>query len=160
MLNADCQTKTEPGSTTRRSLFFHALRLTPYALLVLWLSSCATTPPVPDISYQAASAERLTQLLKEREAALQSMKGFFRASIKGPGIPFAPPLEGAVYYQRPGAMRLRGFSPFGGELFDFMLGQDRFRLKVPSEKKEFAGRLADLEHRQGLGGQIWLSVWR
>lgn len=125
----------------------------------LLLASCATTPPIPEAPPQRVTAERLTLLLNEREAALRSMKGLFRASLKGPGIPFSPPLEGAVYYQRPGAMRLRGFTPFGGELFDFMLGQDRFRLKVPSEKKEYAGRLKDLEHRPGIGGQIWLSVW-
>ncbi len=125
----------------------------------LHLASCATAPPIPEAPPQTVTAERLTQLLHEREEALRTMKGLFRASLKGPGIPFSPPLEGAVYYQRPGAMRLRGFTPFGGELFDFMLGQERFRLKVPSEKKEYAGRLAELEHRPGIGGQIWLSVW-
>lgn len=125
----------------------------------LSLVSCATVPPIPEAPPQRVTAERLTLLLKEREAALRSMKGLFRASVKGPGIPFSPPVEGAVYYQRPGAMRLRGFTPFGGELFDFMLGQERFRLIVRSEKKEFAGRLSDLEHRAGIGGQIWLSVW-
>ncbi len=139
---------------------FNALRLTPFAFLVaLFLASCATAPPIPEVPTQTVTAERLTTLLKEREAALRTMKGLFRASVKGPGIPFSPPVEGAVYYQRPGAMRLRGFTPFGGELFDFMLGQERFRLKVPSEKKEFAGRLSDLEHRPGIGGHIWLSVW-
>jgi hypothetical protein len=132
------------------------LFILPFTLL---LASCATAPPIPDAPVQTVTAERLTALLKEREAALQTMKGLFRASVKGPGIPFSPPVEGAVYYQRTGAMRLRGFTPFGGELFDFYLGQERFRLKVPSDKKEYAGRLSDLEHRPGIGSQIWLSVW-
>ncbi|TKB72790.1 MAG: hypothetical protein E8D45_10235 [Nitrospira sp.] len=160
MLNAECQSGTGRGGAKRISFSPCPLRLISYAVFaVLFLSACTTTPPVPDSAYQVASVERLAQLLKDREAALQSMKGFFRFSVKGPGIPFAPPMEGAVTYQRPGALRLRGFSPFGGELFDFMLAQERFRLKDKPNNKQYAGRLADLEHRPGIGGHIWLSVW-
>lgn len=136
-------------------------RATPHALLVfLLLAGCATAPPsIPEGPLQEATAEQLTRLLAEREAAIHSLKGLFRATIKGPGVPIlAQRLEGALYYQRPDTLRLKGFTPFGTEVFDFVLGKGRYTIRTPAGKQH-AGLLADLDRGGGLGGQVRMSVW-
>ena len=135
-------------------------RATPHAVLVfLLLAGCATAPPsIPEGPLQEATAEQLTRLLAEREAAVHSLKGLFRATVKGAGIPFTQRLEGTLHYQRPDSLRLKGFTPFGTEVFDFVLGKERFTLRLPAGK-QYAGSLADLEGGRGLGSHVRLSVW-
>ena len=71
-------------------------------------------------SSRQATAEELTALLRQREAAVQTMKGLFSAKVRGGIIPIATRVEGAVYYRRPNAMRMRGFTAIGSELFEFV----------------------------------------
>ena len=90
---------------------FYFLLLTFYSL-----QGCAWFQPVPEMPLKEATAEQLTGRLQEREAAIQTMKGLFRAQIAGSGIPIAQRVEGAMYYRRPEALRLQGFNQLGGKL--------------------------------------------
>ena len=110
------------------------------ALLVLWLSGCASGPPV-----RTATAGQLTQLLRERAEAVQTMKALFRAQVKGPGIPIAQRVETALYYQRPAGLRIRGFNHVGSELFNFVLDGGMYLLTISGEPRPFTGSLADLD---------------
>ena len=83
------------------------------ALTVTVLGGCAAFPSRPEVPLKRATAAELMALLREREAAIQTMKGLFRVSIKGEGIPIAQRMEGAMYYRRPDAMRLLGFTALG-----------------------------------------------
>src|SRR5437867_8884756 len=87
------------------------------------------------------------------------MKGLFRAQIKGPGIPIAQRLEGAMFYRRPNALRLQGFDQLGGELFEFVMGEDLYRLRLPSMGRVYAGRPTELEQMGEMGRPFQLSVW-
>jgi hypothetical protein len=103
------------------------------------------------------TAEQLAALLRERETAVQTMKGLFRAHIQGPGIPIAQRVEGAVFYRRPDALRLRGFNRVGGELFEFILGADVYTLRLPAGQV-LTGRATDLERMGKVGQPFKLSV--
>jgi outer membrane lipoprotein-sorting protein len=79
------------------------------SLSAAFLSGCAEVAPRAEVQLKQATVEELTALLRQREAAIQTMKGLFSAKVRGGIIPIASRVEGSVYYQRPNAMRLRGF---------------------------------------------------
>ena len=119
-------------------------------------SGCAgwvtRSEPLPEVT-----AEQLAVLLREREAAVQTMKGLFRAQIQGPGIPIAQRVEGAVFYRRPDALRLQGFNRLGGELFEFVLGAEIYMLRLPAGRV-LTGRPAELERIGSIARPFKLSV--
>jgi hypothetical protein len=108
--------------------------------------------PLPEVK-----AEQLIELLREREVAVQTMKGLFRAQIQGPGIPIAQRVEGAVYYRRSDALRLQGFNRLGGELFEFILGAEVYMLRLPAGRI-LTGRPAELERNGSIARPFKLSV--
>lgn len=121
-----------------------------FSFLILHLSlavalvGCALLRPA-EAPLQVATAEELVGLLQEREAAIETMKGLFRAQIKGPGIPFTQRVEGAMFFRHPSSLRVRGFNHVGGELFEFVLGDDLYRLRLPQMGRVITGRLAELD---------------
>ena len=123
------------------------------------LPGCAGWPWRAELPLREATASQLTDLLREREAAIQTMKGLFRAQIKGPGIPIAQRLDGAMFYRRPNSLRLQGFDRLGSELFEFVLGEYLYRLRLPSVGKVYAGRPTELEQMGEVGRPFQLSVW-
>ncbi len=138
------------------ALYYCAFFMLSFAL---FLSGCVGRPWRMEPPLREATAEQLIDLLRAREAAIQTLKGLFRAQIKGPGIPIAQRVEGAMFYRRPNALRLQGFNPLGGELFEFVLGDDLYRLRLPAMGQVFTGRLAELERMGKLGRPFQLSVW-
>jgi outer membrane lipoprotein-sorting protein len=134
----------------------HALRVT--ALCVL-LAGCASVTPTEDVSLRQATAEQLTTLLRQREAAIQSMKGLFTAKVRGGLIPIATRVEGTLYYRRPNAMRLRGFTSIGSELFEFVQVDDLYKLRLPTMGRVLAGRQSEIGDMGKLARPFQLSVW-
>lgn len=122
------------------------------------LAGCAALPSAPEEPLKEATAEQLVQLLEERESAIQTMKGLFKVQVKGPGLPFSQRVQGAVFYRRPQAMRLQAFTPFGGELFEFVLGDDRYRLRIPSMGQHLSGPVAELDRVGDLRRPFRLSL--
>jgi hypothetical protein len=112
-----------------------------------------------ELPLTSVTAEELTTLLRKREASIQSMKGLFRAKVRGGLIPIVSRVEGTVYYRRPNALRLRGFTPLGNELFDFVQADDLYKLRLPIEGKTYAGHKADLKDFGKLARFSRLSVW-
>ncbi len=128
------------------------------ALLALVnLVGCAGLFKQEEPQLKEATAEQLTLLLREREEAIQTMKGLFRAQIKGPGIPLAQRVEGAMFYSRTGRLRLQGFNQVGGQLFDLILADDLYKLRVPGQPA-FTGRVVDLQRMEKLGRSLQLSL--
>ncbi len=103
------------------------------------------------------TSEQLIELLREREATVQTMKGLFRAQIQGPGIPIAQRVEGAVYYRRQDALRLQGFNRLGAELFEFVLGAEVYMLRLPAGRI-LTGSPAELERNGSIARPFKLSV--
>jgi hypothetical protein len=113
-----------------------------------------TEPPLRE-----ATVEQLRELLRQREAAVKTMKGLFRAQIKGSGIPIAQRVEGAMFYRRPHSLRLQGFNHMGGQIFDFLLVEDLYRLRLPSLGRVYSGRLEELERVGKIAIPFKLSLW-
>lgn len=137
-------------------LTHHASRAAVFCLL---LAGCASVTPTEDLSLRRATAEELTELLRQRDAAIQSMKGLFTAKVRGGLIPIATRVEGAVYYRRPNAMRLRGFTSIGSELFEFVQVDDLYKLRLPTMGRVLAGRRSEMGEMGKLARPFQLSVW-
>ncbi len=135
------------------------------SLSLLLLGGCESVPkpataPLPqaDAPLRKVSAQELAALLHARAEATKSARGLFQAKIKGPGLLLPARVDGTVFYQRPDAMRVRGFSFFGGELFELVLNGDRYRLALPTEGKELKGQASDLEQVAKFGRPVQLSL--
>ena len=129
------------------------------ALLLCTIASCRGLPTEPDAALQEATAEQLVTLLRSRAEATLSAKGLFRAQIKGPGLLLPARVDGTVYYRSPDAFRVRGFSLFGGELFELVVNRDLYRLALPTEKRELRGPASDLGRVAKFGRPVQLSLW-
>ena len=97
--------------------------------------------------------------MRHREAAIQSLKGLFSAKVRGGFIPIASRVEGAAHFRRPNALRLRGFTPLGNELFDFVQADDVYKLRLPLEGKTYAGHQSDMKDLGKLARFSQLSIW-
>ena len=130
-------------------------------LLVLCLlaAACSTAGPRENLQLKQATAEELTALLRQRELAIQTMKGLFSAKVRGGIIPIATRVEGTVYYRRPNAMRLRGFTAIGSELFEFVQADDQYTLRLPTMGRVLSGNPADMSEMGKLARPFQLSVW-
>ena len=128
-------------------------------LVVPLFSNCAAVPPRAEVGLKQATVEELTALLSQREAAIQTMKGLFSAKVRGGIIPIASRVEGALYYRRPDAMRLRGFTAIGSELFEFMQTGDQFTLRLPTMGRVLSGSHSDMSEMGKLARPFQLSVW-
>jgi len=133
------------------TVYFYLLTFT------LLLAGCASTPQAPEV-FREASAEELVQLLEARASAIQTMKGLFKVQVKGPGISFAQRVQAALFFQRPQALRLQGFTPFGGELFEFVLDDGRYRLRIHSSGQHYAGPVAELDRSRDISRPFRLSL--
>ena len=130
-----------------------------FALALVTLSGCTLFAPREEIQLKQATVEELTALLSQREAAIQTMKGLFSAKVRGGIIPIASRVEGSLYYRRPNAMRLRGFTPVGAELFEFVQANDQFRLRLPTMGRVLSGNPSDMSEMGKLARPFQLSVW-
>lgn len=122
-------------------------------------AGCALIAPKEEPPLKQVTAEELTTLLQQRDAAIHSMKGLFTAKVKGKLIPIATRVEGTVHYRRPNALRLRGFTPFGNELFEFVQADDWYKLRLPLEGKMYTGRQSDMKELGKLARFSQLSAW-
>ena len=121
---------------------------------------CSLFAPREEGQLRQATVKDLTALLIQREAAVQTIKGLFSAKVlRGGIIPIASRVEGALYYRRPNAMRLRGFTAVGGELFEFVQANDRFRLRLPTMGRVLSGHPSDMSEMGKLARSFQLSVW-
>jgi hypothetical protein len=115
--------------------------------------------PREEVQLKQATVKELASLLSQREAAIQTMKGLFSAKVRGGIIPIASRMEGALYYRRPNTMRLRGFTPVGSELFEFVQANDHFRLRLPTMGRVLSGSPSDMSEMGKLARPFQLSVW-
>jgi hypothetical protein len=130
-----------------------------FLLLCAFVAGCATSGTREDLQLKQATAEELTALLRQRESAIQTMKGLFSAKVRGGIIPVATRVEGTMYYRRPNAMRLRGFTAIGSELFEFVQADDQFTLRLPTMGRVLSGHPADMSEMGKLARPFQLSVW-
>jgi hypothetical protein len=126
---------------------------------IVMLAGCALVTPKEEPPLKPVTVEELTALLRQREAAIHSMKGLFSAKVRGGLIPIATRVEGTVYYRRPNALRLRGFTAIGSELFEFVQADDLYKLRLPLQGKVYTGRQSDMKELGKLARFSQLSAW-
>jgi len=131
--------------------------IVPFAVMLL--TGCALMAPNEELPLKQVTAEELTALLRQRNAAVHSLKGLFSAKVRGGLIPIVSRVEGAVYYRRPNALRLRGFTPIGNELFEFVQADEWYKLRLPMEGKVYSGRQSDMRDLGKLARFSQLSAW-
>ena len=142
------------GGRKRRQAHFVGI-----LIAALILAGCTLTASKEELLLRQVTAQELTDLLRHREASIQSLKGLFSAKVRGGLIPIASRVEGAVYYRRPKTLRLRGFTPLGNELFDFVQADDLYKLRLPLEGKVYAGHQSHMKDAGKLARFSQLSVW-
>jgi len=123
------------------------------------LAGCTRVMTKEDPPLKRVTTEEFTTLLRQRDAAIHSMKGLFTAKVRGGLMPIATRVEGTVHYRRPNALRLRGFTPFGSELFEFVQADDWYKLRLPLEGKVYTGRQSDMKELGKLARFSQLSAW-
>ena len=123
------------------------------------LVGCTVLAPQEEPALRRVTADELLTLLRQRDAAVHSMKGLFTAKVRGGLIPILSRVEGTVHYRRPNALRLRGFTPIGGELFEFVQADEWYKLRLPLEGKVYTGRQSDLKDLGKLARFSQLSAW-
>ena len=130
-----------------------------FVVFTLNFAACGLFATRDEVPLKEASLQELTALLVKRQEAMHSLKGLFSAKITGGILPIGQRVEGTVFYQQPDAMRLRGFTAFGGELFEFVQTDDQYRLRLPTMGREFNGLLSEPEKMGKLARAFQLSAW-
>lgn len=123
------------------------------------LPGCALFGPSETMPLKQATAEQLTALLQEQAEEVRTIKGLFSAKITGGILPIGQRVQGTVFYQRPNAIRLRGFTAVGSELFEFVQIEDQFKLRLPTMGREVVGRPSEPDRLGQLTRPFQLSVW-
>ena len=122
------------------------------------VSGCAAVSP----SLIPASPSLTNQVVAElqaKEERIRTLKGLFRLSLSGAGIPIAQDLDGVLFYQRPDTVQLRGFTRMGGVVFNFIRLHEQYRLHIPSAGRLIRGRIADLDGSdEGMNQLVLLSL--
>ncbi len=122
------------------------------------LSSCAGAPerntsPVPE-----QISARIIETLQEREAKIRTLKGLFHAEIDGQGMPFSQSLQGSILYHRPDHYRIKGFTRFGGLVFDFILSGEFYALRVQDQSQPVIGGMDNFQQLGELRLPVLLSL--
>lgn len=130
-----------------------------FLLCAFVLPGCTLFGPKDTTPLKEATAEQLTALLQEHAGEVRTIKGLFSAKITGGILPIGQRVQGTVFYQRPNAIRLRGFSAVGSEIFEFVQLEDQFKLRLPTMGREVTGRSSEADQLGQLTRPFQLSVW-
>lgn len=120
--------------------------------------SCAALPQQSITQIEEARAEQVLATLHKKEADILSLKAIFRVDIHGAGFPISKKIDGVLLYQRPNMIRLKGFSPLGGLIFDFLVGGERYTLRFPKKNLMFAGKAGDFSGGEETRMLVQLSL--
>jgi hypothetical protein len=130
-----------------------------FVLFTLNFAGCGLFATREEVPLKQATAEQLMALLQEQAGEVRTIKGLFSAKITGGILPIGQRVQGTVFYQRPNAIRLRGFTAVGSELFEFVQIEDQFKLRLPTMGREVIGRPSEADHLGQLTRPFQLSVW-
>ncbi len=121
------------------------------------LAGCARVPVVPSAA-PAVTAEELVTLLREREAAVRTLKAQFAVEASGTALKAPQRMEVAMVYRRPGTVRLQTFARMGFPLFDLVLTDGQYHLLFPMQGKSKKGSVAELDRKGALAAPVLLGL--
>ncbi len=124
------------------------------------LAGCARAPIAPSVPPKPTrvTAEELLTKLREREAAVRTLKALFAVEASGGPLKATQRMEAALIYQRPRTIRLQGFARLGFQLFDLTLADGQYHLVFPMQGKSQKGSVSELDHKPGIGTPIILGL--
>jgi hypothetical protein len=110
-------------------------------------------PDEPSRRVKNWTADEILEVISQRAQAIRQVKTLITVKIDGkrpPGF-FLPgrTIQAALWTERPDLIRLQGFNPFGGTLFDLVSKEGRLQLSVPGRSKEVQARLEEMLIRNG-----------
>ncbi len=135
----------------------------PFAGLLIGLAllaGCARAPVAPPAPGEriTVTADELVAKLREKEAAVRTLKALFAVEASGGQLKATQRMEAALVYQRPGLIRLQGFARLGFPVFDILLTDGHYQLLLPMQGKTQKGQLSDLERKGGVNAPIALGL--
>ena len=129
-------------------------------VLVLSLGACAGRAPSPPLVAPGPvlTPEAVLATIHAREANITSLKGLFQADVQGPLSSFSYRIQGTLFYQRPQSIRIKGFTRFGGTIFDFLLHGRSYALRMPQRRNPVVGQVPDFRRLGDLSVPVQLSL--
>jgi len=127
-------------------------------IFLVILSSCAAIPERSVSPVPAQTSAQIIETLQKREAKVLSLKGLFHAEIDGKGMTFAHSLQGSILYQRPDHYRIKGFTRFGGLVFDFVMVGEWYALRIQDQPKPIIGGMDNFQQLGNLRLPVFLSL--
>ena len=134
-------------------------------VLFLSLGACAGRAPSPQVEpgpavtpRPALTPQEVLATLHAREANTTSVKGLFQADVQGGYSPFSYRIQGTLLYQRPQSIRIKGFTQFGGTLFDFLLNGQSYSLRRPDQLDPVVGKVPDFRRLGNFRVPVQLSL--
>ncbi len=134
------------------------MRLQICSLLVFMAiaTGCAESrvkPVEPSLAVKNWTPEEILEVVSQRASAVRQVKTLLTVKLEGkrPSGFFFPgrSMDAALWTERPQQIRLQGFSPFGGTLFDLVSKDGRVQLSVPGRSKEIQNSLEEMLIRKG-----------
>ena len=120
------------------------LRALGLILILILIAGCGPRyKAAPETPLLSASLEELVDRLNERERSIRTLRALL--TIRSTG---RPGVTGSLSFSRssaggPPSLRLKGFDPLGGTLFDLISAGDRVWISVPVERRVFEGALEE-----------------
>ena len=101
--------------------------------------SCATVSEQPVLPVSDQVSTQIIETLQGREETVTSLKGLFQAEVEGKGMAFAHSFQGSILFQHPDHYRIKGFTRFGGLVFDFVFSKGMYALRVQDHPTPILG---------------------
>lgn len=127
-------------------------------VLVMLLMGCAGFFPGPLRPVEEERGRQILQALRQKEAAITTLRGLFQASISGTGMPFSQNFQGMFSYVEPDVLHLKGFIRLGVPVMDFHREGNQYELYFPAEGKVVTGLVNDTTARTQWDQIVLLSI--
>jgi hypothetical protein len=101
---------------------------------------------------------QVLEALRQKESAINTLRGLFQASISGTGVPFSQKFQGMFSYVQPDVVHLKGFIRLGVPIMDFHREGNHYELSFPTEGKVVTGRVDEAQKSTQWDHIVMLSI--
>ena len=108
---------------------------------MVWLVGCTAMHQGSFTPLSHEQSRVVLETLRQKESMIRTLRGLFRASISGSGLPFSQGFNGMVSYVSPDRVHLRGFLRVGVPMMDFHREGSQYQLYFPAENNLITGEI-------------------
>ncbi len=127
-------------------------------VLVAGLTGCAGMRQGAFLPLPETESQFVLESLRQKEHTIRTLRGLFRASISGSGLPFSQDFNGMVSYVNPNRVHLQGFLRIGVPIMDFHREGSRYQLYFPAENNLITGQIGEEEIGNQWDQTVHLSI--